>query len=152
MVCQFLLYNKANQLYIYICSRISSLLHLPPSHPPYPTPLGGHKAQSREISSVPLHLCRRQSVCLECSFLTLLSGLNIISTAVFLMPSITSFFLFLLYFPLTASKSMTLHCPYSLAWNLMFSNIGSNMPPPTLSSTALKKKKKSIYIYIYIYI
>ena len=44
MVCYFLLYNKVNQLYIYICSPISSLLHLPPSHPPYPTPLGGHKA------------------------------------------------------------------------------------------------------------
>ena len=46
MVCQFLLYNKMNQLYIYICPPISSLLHLPPSHPPYPTPLGGHKAPS----------------------------------------------------------------------------------------------------------
>ena len=30
MVCQFLLYNKVNQLYIYICPHISSLLHLPP--------------------------------------------------------------------------------------------------------------------------
>ena len=38
MVCQFLLYNKLNQLYIYICPHISSLLHLPPSHPPSPTP------------------------------------------------------------------------------------------------------------------
>ena len=46
MVCYFLLYNKVNQLYIYICSHISSPLHLPPSHPPYPTPLGGHKALS----------------------------------------------------------------------------------------------------------
>ena len=46
MVCQFLLYNKVNQLYIHICPHISSLLHLPPSHPPYPTPLGGHKARS----------------------------------------------------------------------------------------------------------
>ena len=46
MVCQFLLYNKVNQLYIYICPHISSLLHLPPSHPPHPTPLGGHKALS----------------------------------------------------------------------------------------------------------
>ena len=36
MVFQFLVYNKVNQLYIYICSHISSLLHLPPSHPPYP--------------------------------------------------------------------------------------------------------------------
>ena len=44
VVCQFLLYNKVNQLYI--CPHISSLLHLPPSHPPYPTPLGGHKAPS----------------------------------------------------------------------------------------------------------
>ena len=46
MVCQFLLYNKVNQSYTYICPHISSLLHLPPSHPPYPTPLGGHKAPS----------------------------------------------------------------------------------------------------------
>ena len=29
MVCQFLLYNKVNQLYIYIYPHISSLLHLP---------------------------------------------------------------------------------------------------------------------------
>ena len=28
-MCQFLLYNKVNQLYIYICPHISSLLHLP---------------------------------------------------------------------------------------------------------------------------
>ena len=35
-----------NQPYIYIRSHISSLFHLPPSHPPYPTPPGGHKAQS----------------------------------------------------------------------------------------------------------
>ena len=37
MVCQFLLYNKVNQLYIYIQPHISSLLRLPPiilSHPP----------------------------------------------------------------------------------------------------------------------
>ena len=46
MVCQFLLQNKVNQLYIYIYPHISSLLHFPPSHPPYPTPLGGHKAPS----------------------------------------------------------------------------------------------------------
>ena len=46
MVCQFLLYNKVHQLYIHICPHISSLLHLPPSHPPYPTPLGGQKALS----------------------------------------------------------------------------------------------------------
>ena len=46
MVCQFLLHSKVNQLHTYICSHISSLLHLPPSHPPYPTPLGGHKPPS----------------------------------------------------------------------------------------------------------
>ena len=33
MVCQFLLYNKVNQLDIYIYSHISSLLHLPPTLP-----------------------------------------------------------------------------------------------------------------------
>ena len=31
MMCQFLLYNKVNQLYIYIYHRMSSLLLLPPS-------------------------------------------------------------------------------------------------------------------------
>ena len=35
-VCQFLLYNKVNQLYIYIYPHISSLLCLSPSHPPIP--------------------------------------------------------------------------------------------------------------------
>ena len=33
MVCQFLLYKKVNQLYIYIHPHISSLLHLPPTLP-----------------------------------------------------------------------------------------------------------------------
>ena len=33
MVCQFLLYNKVNQLYIYIYPHIPSLLHLPPTLP-----------------------------------------------------------------------------------------------------------------------
>ena len=33
MVCQFLLYNKVKQLYIYILPHISSLLHLPPTVP-----------------------------------------------------------------------------------------------------------------------
>ena len=46
MVCYFLLYNKVNQLYIYICPHISSLLHLPPSHPSFPTTLHSHKALS----------------------------------------------------------------------------------------------------------
>ena len=43
-----------NQLYIYMCSHISSLLHLPPSHPPHPTPLGGHKAQSWSLCAMRL--------------------------------------------------------------------------------------------------
>ena len=43
MVCQFLLYNKVNQLYIYIYPHIPLPL-ASPSHPPYLTPLGGHKA------------------------------------------------------------------------------------------------------------
>ena len=33
MVCQFLLYNKVNQLYVYIYPHISSLLHFPPTLP-----------------------------------------------------------------------------------------------------------------------
>ena len=33
MVCQFLLYNKVNQLYVYIYPHISSLLPLPPTLP-----------------------------------------------------------------------------------------------------------------------
>ena len=33
MVCQFLLYNKVNQLYVYMYPHISSLLHLPPTFP-----------------------------------------------------------------------------------------------------------------------
>ena len=33
MVCQFLLYNKVNQLYIYIYPHIPSLLCLSPTHP-----------------------------------------------------------------------------------------------------------------------
>ena len=41
MVCQFQLYNKLNQLYIYIYLHISSLLS--PSHPPYSVLLGGTK-------------------------------------------------------------------------------------------------------------
>ena len=35
MLCQFLLYNKVNQLYVYICPHIPSLLHL---LPPLPIP------------------------------------------------------------------------------------------------------------------
>ena len=33
MVCQFLMYNKVNQLYIYMYPHIPSLLHLPPTLP-----------------------------------------------------------------------------------------------------------------------
>ena len=32
-LCQFLLYNKVNQLYVYLCSHIPSLLRLPPTLP-----------------------------------------------------------------------------------------------------------------------
>ena len=46
MMCWFLPYNQVNQLYVYTYPHISSLLRLPPSHPPYPTPLCGHKAPS----------------------------------------------------------------------------------------------------------
>ena len=51
MLCQFLLYNKVNQLYI--CIYISSyrLPLLSPSYPPYPTPLGGHEAPSYVAAS-----------------------------------------------------------------------------------------------------
>ena len=54
MVCQCLLYNKVNQLYIYICFHIPSLLYLPPSHRPYPTPLCGHKTPSRSPCAMQL--------------------------------------------------------------------------------------------------
>ena len=53
MVCEFLLYNKVSQLYVYIYPHISSLLRLPPSHPPNPTPLGGYRA----LSCFPLAIC-----------------------------------------------------------------------------------------------
>ena len=33
MVCQFVLYNKVNQLYVYIYPHIPSLLRLPPTLP-----------------------------------------------------------------------------------------------------------------------
>ena len=36
MLCQFLLYNKLNQLYVYIYPHIPSLLHLPPTLPILP--------------------------------------------------------------------------------------------------------------------
>ena len=52
MVCQFLLYNKVNQLYIYIYPHISSLLHLPPSHHPYPT----HQVVTEHQADLPV-LC-----------------------------------------------------------------------------------------------
>ena len=43
-----------NQPYVYIYPHILSLLRLPPSHPPYPTPLGGHKALSWSPSQASL--------------------------------------------------------------------------------------------------
>ena len=57
MVCQFLLYNKVNQLYIYIYPRISSLLRLPPSHPPSPTlPLPPFQLVTKHRADLPV-LC-----------------------------------------------------------------------------------------------
>ena len=43
MLCQFLLYNDVNQLYVYVCPLLFSL------PPPQPTPLGDHRA---ELSSL----------------------------------------------------------------------------------------------------
>ena len=48
MVCWFLLYNKVNQLYIYIYPHISSLLHLPPTLPIDPS----RWSQSPELTSL----------------------------------------------------------------------------------------------------
>ena len=48
MVCQFLLYNKVNQLYIHICPHISSLLLLPPTLPSHPS----RWSQSTELISL----------------------------------------------------------------------------------------------------
>ena len=42
MLCQFLLYNEVNQLYVYLYP----LPLGPPSHPHHPTYLGGHRAPS----------------------------------------------------------------------------------------------------------
>ena len=46
MVSYFHLYNKVNQLYIYIYISLYLFPFASPSHPPYPTPLDGHKAPS----------------------------------------------------------------------------------------------------------
>ena len=43
-----------NQLYVYMYPHIPSLLHIPPSHPPYPTPLGHHKELSWSPCAVQL--------------------------------------------------------------------------------------------------
>ena len=53
MLCQFLLYNKVNQLYVYIYPHIPSLLHLP-IPPPYPTSLShpSRWSQSSELISL----------------------------------------------------------------------------------------------------
>ena len=48
MVCQFLLYKKMNQLYVYIYPHIPSLLHLPPTLP-IPPP---RWSQSTELISL----------------------------------------------------------------------------------------------------
>ena len=47
MVCQFLPYNKVNQLYIYIYPHISTLLRLPPT-----LPIPSRWSQSTELISL----------------------------------------------------------------------------------------------------
>ena len=47
MLCQFLLYNKVNQLYVYIYHHIPSLLRLPPTLPISPL-----QSQSTELISL----------------------------------------------------------------------------------------------------
>ena len=47
MLCQFLLYNKVNQLYVYIYTHISSLLRLSPTLPIHPS----RWSQSTELNS-----------------------------------------------------------------------------------------------------
>ena len=51
MVCQFLLYNKVNQLYIYICPHISSLLH-----PPHTLPIPPLQMVTKRRADLPM-LC-----------------------------------------------------------------------------------------------
>ena len=52
MVCQFQLYNKVNQLFIYIYPHIPSLLHLPPTLPIPPS----RCSQSTELISRAMQL------------------------------------------------------------------------------------------------
>ena len=53
MVCQFLLYNRVNQLYIYIYSHIPSLLRLPPTLPIPPLQVvTKHQADLPELISL----------------------------------------------------------------------------------------------------
>ena len=54
MLSKFLLYNKVSHLYAYVYPHIYSLLHLPPSHPTYPTPLDGHKALTQSLCAMQL--------------------------------------------------------------------------------------------------
>ena len=51
VVCQFLLYNKVNQLYINIYAHISSLLHLPPT-----LPIPPHQVDTKHRADLPV-LC-----------------------------------------------------------------------------------------------
>ena len=51
MVCQFLLYNKVNQLYVYIYAHIPSILRLPPT---LPIPL--HQVVTKHRADIPV-LC-----------------------------------------------------------------------------------------------
>ena len=52
LLCQFLLYNKVNQLYVYIYPHIPSLLHLPPTLPIPPLQVVTNILNSNTIFSV----------------------------------------------------------------------------------------------------
>ena len=52
MVCQFLLYNKVNQLYAYIYPHISSLLHLPAT-----LPIPSLQVDTKHQADLPVQCC-----------------------------------------------------------------------------------------------
>ena len=62
MVCYFLFYNKVNQLYIYIYSHISSLLHLPPILPIPPL-----QVVTKHLADLPV-LCSCFPLAIYCTF------------------------------------------------------------------------------------
>ena len=110
MVCQFLLYNKVNQLYIYIYPHISSLLHLPPSQPLYPNPLGGHKAPNCSPCAMQL---------LPTSYLFYIWQCIYVHATLSLRPSLP-FFLPVSSSPLSTSVSLFLSCPQVLQNHFFF--------------------------------